>query len=47
MMKGSVMRYFDGTFPVEEIISRTGVGRRGLKAVLAEYEADLVLLMHP
>lgn len=46
-VSSSALRYFDGDHPLEEIISRSGVGRRTMKELLSAYEQDIVLLMHP
>lgn len=42
-----VLRYFNGRYPLEEIISRSGVTRRALNEVLQEFDSNLILLVHP
>ncbi|KAG0145862.1 hypothetical protein CROQUDRAFT_671474 [Cronartium quercuum f. sp. fusiforme G11] len=42
-----VLRYFNGRYPLEEIISRSGLTRRALNEVLTEFESNLTLLVHP
>lgn len=43
----SALRYFNGRYPLEEIMSRCGLTRRALKEVLEGFEANLILLVHP